>query len=337
MSDHPHAPRPGSAKEEAVDWFVRRDADPLSAAEQAAFEAWLAASPVHREAYAEVERVWSDLDSVPADQAPRLRPSGHRDYSEKTAIQRGRRAPNRRPWRWAATGAMAAGICLLLAIGMELPSRLQADVLSSVGETKTVALPDGSTAVLNTASAIAMDYSPDERRVRLLRGEAEFTVAKDAARPFRVETEGVLSKALGTVFLVRRHDDGTTVTVLESRVAVAYGGNSDSTREAILAANQQVTYTEGRGLGSLQTVDPRAATAWRRGKLIFVDQTLGDVIDELNRYHLGQILISDDALRNMKVNGVFETRDTVAVVDALETSLALSSTRLTDLLILLHR
>ena len=62
-----------------------------------------------------------------------------------------------------------------------------------------------------------------------------------------------------------------------------------------------------------------------------------EAIDELNRYYFGAILVLDGSLRSRKVNGVFETRDPVAVVDALEESLRLRSTRLSDLLILLHR
>ena len=74
-----------------------------------------------------------------------------------------------------------------------------------------------------------------------------------------------------------------------------------------------------------------------RGKLIFVDRPLGDVIDELNRYHRGRLQIIDPAIRSHRVSGVFSTGDPLAVVDALEASLGLHSTRLTRYLVLLHR
>lgn len=332
MSDHPREPGPSSATEEAIDWFVRRDADPLSAPEQAAFEAWLAADPAHRAAHAEIERIWSDLS---AHGDARHRAVRRTDRGAELAASSGLYAPRSRSWRWSAVGA-AAGIVLLV-VAADMPMRLQADVMSGVGETRTATLPDGSTAVLNTDSAIAVDYAPDQRRVRLLRGEVEFTVAADASRPFRVEAAGGHSTALGTVFSVRRQNHGATVAVLQGAVAIAYGRDAGPAQEVALGPEQQVTYAAGRGLGPVEKADRDSATAWRRGKLIFVDRDLGDAIDELDRYHLGAIRILDDSLRSRKVNGVFETRDPVAVVDALEESLSLRSTRLSGLLILLHR
>ena len=321
MSDHSREPEPNSAAEKAADWLVRRDAGPLSPSEQAAFQAWLGADPAHRAAHAELERIWAELDHVPARGKAQLRAAnGHRP----------------RPWAWGAVGAAACAL-LLVVLGADLPTRLQADAISSVGETKEVQLPDGSTAVLNTDSAIAVDYAPGRRRVRLLRGEAEFTVATDAGRPFTVEAAGGDSTALGTVFVVRRRDDGATVAVTESKVAIAYGRDAGQAQEVVLGPEQQVTYATGRGLGPVEKIDPQSATAWRRGKLLFVDRPLGEAIDELNRYHYGGIRILDDSLRDRKVNGVFDTRDPVAVVDALEEALSLRSTRLSDLLILLHR
>ena len=322
----------------AVEWFVRRDGNTLSVEEQAAFEAWLAADPAHTAAYAEVERIWSELDDVPANRARQRRGDGPAVARAAPADTRRRPPPPARAWRRLAAGGLAACLCLFfLAVGTDLPTRLRADAHTGVGKTKQVTLPDGSTAVLNTASAIAIDYAAKARRVRLLKGEAAFTVAEDANRPFAVETDDGLSTALGTVFLVRRHEDATTVTVIESKVAVAPEERPASALEAVLSANQRVTYAAGLGLGPIETVDPRAATAWQRGKLIFVELALGDVIAELNRYHVGQILIVDEALRDMRVNGVFDTGDTVGTLDALEVSLGLGSTRLTDLLILLHR
>lgn len=313
MPDHPPERHWHPAMQAAVDWLVRRDAGPLSAAEQTAFAAWLG-DPEHGRAYGEAERLWSDLGRLPVPVA--------------VAVH----AP-RRPWRMAAIGGVAAAMCVLLSVGMDLPLRLRADALSGIGEMKAVALPDGSTVTLNTDSAIAIDYSTNERRVRLLRGEAEFTVAKAGGRPFRVEAAGGTSTALGTVFLVRRHAEGATVTVIESRVAVAH--EREREREIVLAANERVTYSDG--FGPVEQVDPHAAASWPRGKLIFADRPLGEVIDELNRYHVGQIRILDTSLRDRRVNGVFETRAPVAVIDALERSLGLRSTRLSNWLILLHR
>lgn len=342
MTNDPQDTAPDPVLEDAVEWFVRRDAGNLSEAERTAFEAWLATDPAHARAYAEVERTWADLDRLPAGRAPRLHAAGVEasvdatdEFGAVPAIGR------RRAWRRLVGTAVAAGLGLLLVFGWDLPTRLRADAVSGTGETLSLTLPDGSTVLLNTVSALAVEYSPGQRRVRLLRGEAAFTVAKGARRPFVVEADSGRSTALGTVFLVRRLDSGATVTVLESRVAVEYGRTSGDTsgdgQKAVLAPGQRIAYTVGRGLGRVETVDPQVAAAWRRGKLIFVDRPLGEVIDELDRYHRGEIRIVDESLRDRKVTGVFETRDPLAVVDALETTLGIRSTRLSSLLVLLHQ
>ena len=323
------------ALEEAIDWFVRRDAHALTSAEQAEFNAWLGADPQNKAAYDHIRQLWSDLDEVPAAANPRTSPT-RTGHGAPISIAR-LRGPRKRTRIWQTACAIAAGMGLFfLALGADLPVRMQADALTAIGEVKAVPLPDGSTALLNTDSAIAIDYSSERRRIRLLSGEAEFSVAQDPSRPFQVAAEGGVSTALGTVFLVRRHSTQTTVTVLESRVAVTLDEASASNHEVLLKANRQVAYSEGQGIGAVQIIDPRSVTAWKRGKLIFSDVTLGAVVEELNRYHPGKIVIGEQRLRDMKVNGVFETRDPVAVVNALEASLELNSTRLTDLLILLH-
>ncbi len=323
------------ALEEAIDWFVRRDAHAQTSAEQTAFNAWLGADLQNKAAYDHIQQLWSGLDEVPAAANPPAfdAKTGCGQPKANALIQRSRK--RRRIWRTAC--ALAAGTALFfIALGSDLPIRIQADALTAVGEVKAVPLPDGSTALLNTDSAIAIDYSSAQRRIHLLTGEAEFSVAKDHDRPFQVAADGGVSTALGTVFLVRRHSTETTVTVLESRVAVTLDDAGGGNHEALLTANHQVAYSDGQGIGPPRTIDPKTATAWQRGKLIFSDVTLGAVIEELNRYHPGKIMIGNQRLRDMKVNGVFETRDPVAVVKALEASLGLRSTRLTDLLILLH-
>lgn len=319
--------------EEATNWFVRRDAGALTSEEQADFDAWLGADPQNEAAYGTIQQLWSDLDEVPAAVKPRALPAKPR-HGEPTAIVP-LQGSRKRKRIWQAACALAAGTALFfIALGNDLSLRMQADALTAVGEIKAVTLPDGSTALLNTDSALAIDYSAEQRRIRLLSGEAEFSVAADPDRPFQVAAEGGVSTALGTIFLVRRHSTETTVTVLESRVAVTL--DSAEHQEVLLTANRQVAYSERQGVGAVKVIDPKSVTAWQRGKLIFSDVTLGAVIEELNRYHPGKIMIGEQRLRDMKVNGVFETHDPVAVVNALEASLGLSSTRLTNLLILLH-
>lgn len=306
------------ALEEAAAWFFRQEDRPLSPQEDAHFRAWLAVSQEHRAAYAEISGTWHELGSLP--------------YSDSS----GYRLPPPARGNFFRPLSATLTLCLFLAGGawyLDIATRLRAENYTAVGELKTVELADGSHIELNSASAIAIAYSNRERRIRLLKGEATFTVSADPARPFVVEARGGAATALGTVYSVRDTDESVAVTVIESHVAVTAEAGSAGVE---LRQDQRVHYANGR-IGAIEPVDAAAETAWRRKKLIFVDRPLGEVVDELNRYHRGVIRIIDGSIRARRVSGVFETGDIVGVIDALEKSFGFNDTRLGDFLILIHR
>jgi transmembrane sensor len=308
--------------EEAAEWFFRQDGGSLSPAEEARFRAWLAASEDHRAAYAEISGTWHEMGSVPVPARPLRAPARRSRTGFSTSVFR--------------PIAAALAVCLFLTGGawyLDVPTRVLADNYAAVGELETVTLPDGSVAELNSGSAIALAYSAGERRIRLLKGEAMFTVSADAGRPFIVEALGGEAKALGTVYGVREDGSSVTVTVVESHVAVSVGAGGASVR---LNPDERIRY-EGGHLGAVEPVDTESETAWRRRKLIFVDRPLGEVVDELNRYHRGMIRIIDGSIRARRISGVFETGDIVGVIDALEKSFGFRDTRLGGFVILIHR
>ncbi|CEJ15504.1 fec operon regulator FecR [bacterium YEK0313] len=302
-----------SVRDEAAEWYFRRDGGPLDPAGEAAFQRWLAASPAHRAAFDELDATWAKLARLPRGAAA---------------------AAGVRPGRRLAAAAVLFAAAFAAAQVLDVPTRLAADAYTAVGETRVVRLDDGSSVTLNTGSAVAASYDDTMRRVTLLRGEAVFQVATDPRRPFVVAAAGGAARALGTVFAVRLDGDGATVTVVESRVAVSHPAGRPAAAE--LRAGEAVHYAAA-GLGPVHGVDADAETAWRRGKLVFVNRPLGSVVAELGRYHAGRIVISDPGISGHLVSGVFDLGDPLRVLDALEASLNLRSTRLTRYLVLLHR
>ncbi|MBY3075192.1 FecR family protein [Rhizobium laguerreae] len=302
--------------EQAAEWFFRRDGGRLSVEDEVAFRSWLAASDRHRAAYSEIAGTWQDLGAIQPTPAVLTPPPPARDFLRPIA-------------------AAFTFLCLL-GLGtyvLDVPSRLFADGYTAVGEFQVLALPDGSTAEMNSGTAITIAYSSGERRIHLMKGEAVFTVTSDQHRPFIVESEGGEATALGTVYGVRNDDRGGVVTVVESHVAVS-GKPAGASVE--LGPDERVRYEDGH-LGAIEKVDAASETAWRRRKLIFVDQPLGEVVNELNRYHKGVIRIVDESISARRVSGVFETNDIVKVIDALEKSFGFNDTRLGSLVILIHR
>ena len=288
--------------QEAALWVARLSSADASAEDRRAFELWRAASPAHAEAFDDLSDLWSELGGVaPVKSAKATKPGG----GGLVALL-------------AAAGLGAA----LYSAGFV--DRLRADHWTSVGEIRVVQLADGSEATLDTDSAIALRFVAGERRVELLRGQAFFAVAPDAARPFVVTADGLSATALGTRYEVARAPlTGPEVVVEEGVVEVRAG--ADRLR---LEAGDGAARVEG---GRLVETDPpggaRDAVAWREGRLVFSGRRLGDLLAEIGRYRNGPILLLDDRASALRVSGVFDLGDPEAALSAIEATFPVKMTR----------
>ena len=321
-------PQPGIAlSDDAMGWLVRLRSGRATPADQAAFAAWRNRSPAHEAAACEAEALWRDVGATTAAAA----------FAESQALEvgatpppAGDRSPQRRrklPRRAVFLGGLAASLAVAVLASEALGpvAGLFADHVSRRGERRDVRLPDGSVAFLNTATALSLSYSDGERRLTLNSGEAAFEVAGDAARPFVVEVADGEIRALGTVFAVRRDGDVARVVVTEGAVRVRLDEGGPS---ALLGTGQQTTFGPGRHLADPEPADLAAATAWRRGKLIFNRRPLVEVVSELDRYSVNRTVIMDDGLKTLQVTGVFELEEPEEIWRSLERGLQVEVIRL---------
>ncbi|QLF95037.1 FecR family protein [Pseudomonas sp. ABC1] len=294
-------------EDQAIERLVHLHSGRATAADRQAFAHWSQLSDAHRAAAQGAQSLWDDLPQTEA--ARHFVPP----------------AP-RRTRRRLLTVALAASLAIVVVGGALLDPlvTLRADHVTTVGERRQLHLQDGSQLWLNSASAVAIDYSPGSRTVRLLKGEALFDVAKDATRPFIVQAGDGSVRAVGTRFDVDLHARHTDVVVSEGIVEVT-SGKQTAVR---LVAGQGVTYQAGQPLGALRQVDAQDSTAWQRGKLIFNRRPLGEVLAELERHLPGKLHLTDDALRGLRISGVFELDDPQAALRTLEQTQPLSITRL---------
>jgi transmembrane sensor len=307
-------------------WWVRLDSDTVSARERNEFACWLAADPRHRQAFDVVCALWDELDAVKQRFDSAQRTASLAERSRSPALFRS---------LWAAPAL--AMCCLALWLFSPLPMLLRADFHAGYGEMRDIRLSDDSIVHLNSNSALAVHIDGSQRQLTLLQGEAWFEVSPDKARPFQVHAEHGTVTALGTAFNIRLRNSQTEVSVTQHSVAIDVEQAEGRALHAVVGEGQQLVYDQQAGLGHIKTIDSRTVTAWQRGKLVFENQPLGEVMAELNRYHRGYLLISDDSIAQRRVNGVFRTDQPLAVIDALESSLSVHSTRINDYLILLHR
>lgn len=318
------ATRADAAFEAASRWHARLREPNADAQAHAAFQAWLADDPSHFEAYEQAERLWTAMGGAPG---------GRRDEAAITALVESA-APRRRLGRGLMAGLL---LCLSLA-GAEWVRRgglddLRADHIASIGEHRVIRLEDGSVVELNTDTALAVDLAPGQRRVRLFRGEAFFQVTPDPQRPFLVSTGEGEMRVTGTSFNVRLRDHVTEVGLVEGAVSLTSAADPDASLR--LSPGEEGVLTPD-GLGQVRPFEADTATAWRRGQMVFFRAPLGELIEELNRYQRGRILILSERVRALPVTGVFDTRDPAAVIDMIEATLGVSSLRLTNALIVLR-
>ncbi len=297
------------------------------ATERAALERWLEADPRHRQAFEDIERLWSALEA----------PVARAMVEERASIQP--LPPRRRRFARLAP-RLAAAACLIVAVGAVLVGgglfdSLRADHATAAGERKSVVLADGSRVMLNTGTAMAVDLNPDRRDIRLFRGEAWFEVSPDAGRPFTVKTPMGTVRVTGTRFDVRLGDGKTLVSLVEGRVELTPTAGAAGRPPVALEPGQQASLS-AKGTSAATAFDRTAAAAWRRGQLVFYDAPLTEVVAELNRYRRGHIVVADNRLRHLKISGVFSTDDTDAALDAIEGTLPVRIVRLTDYLVLLR-
>jgi transmembrane sensor len=299
---------------EAAEWQLKLAGQALDADQEQALALWLARDPRHREALAEVGIAWyGSANALESDVA-------------LAAIVR--RSERRWP-AWFAGAALAPLLAFVLAQAPQWWTTWHADELSAVGEVRSFVLPDGSTAWLDSDSAVALGFSAAGREVTLLRGAAWFEVVPDAARPFRVAADALSATALGTVYGVDARGDVVEVAVSEGRVAVDAGSAA-----VTLAAGQH--FRSGPGADGVEISDARAQArqAWREGLLSFHDEPLPDALARLDRYLPQRLLLLGDTAGTDPVTAVFPLADAELALDALARSHGLSVRRLPGLILI---
>lgn len=304
--------------DQASRWFAILHSGSATPADRRSFEGWHSASARHREAF---ERVCQAMDGI----------DRMRDDPEILALrQAAMRSSVRGRRRWRAAGA-AAGITLFVAASVTLfslgdritPFASQGDqsedpaspnmIETAVGEQSTVTLADGSVIDLNTDTRMRVHLSDDTRLVVVMRGQAIFEVARDTARPFVVVAGEHRITALGTRFEVRAEAERTAVTLLEGRVVID-DVRIDPDDEAPASGPSPVELAPGdrfvvlaSAAPVIEKADVEKVTGWRDGRVDFEEESLIDVINEINRYSVQKIHVEDADLRSLKISGSFRT------------------------------
>jgi transmembrane sensor len=333
-----------AVEDAAAEWLGRRDGG-LSVAQEAELAQWLRTDPLHAATFARLDAASRALDRLRT-----LRPIGKTEPDPDLALRHFRGWSVLLPLTISAAAALAVAYVAWWRPAREAVT-FSRTAVTEVGGLQKIGLPDGSCIGLNTDSAIDIRFTAAERRVHLIRGEADFTVAKNPKRPFVVEAKGVAVRDTGTAFDVRVHPDSVEVLVTEGCVRL-----SDLQRGTSLVApvaqgptaeirSPEVTARECAIISLVPhaaLLPPRPVTegqilqmlAWQNRKLEFDPTPLGALVAEFNRYNRRKLVVADPAIAGLKIGGTFRVDDYDTFVRLLESSFGITAERSSNEIVL---
>jgi transmembrane sensor len=287
----------------AADWFARLRSGPLSAADQAALDAWRNSDPAHGETLDRLLRQWEQSR-----------------FLARGALASGRDLGRARVWHRRPSARVAAVAALLMIViggGLQLRREVDPAPLGySAGKSsdRAVVLADGSKLILGPGSEVRVAYSPTLRRVDLLAGRARFDVVQDARRPFTVFADGGSVRAIGTVFEVELASTLVRVRLLQGRVEVRANALRAPDKAQRLSAGEAIGFARGQLVPIASAA--QSHTELPNGMLSFNDAPLASVIEQFNRHAHPGIELGSERIARLRVTGAYRVTDSHAFARA---------------------
>jgi transmembrane sensor len=278
----------------AKDWVVQIATGGATKADLQALNRWREESPDHAAAYADACRLWEMLGS-PLHAASRASdkielPGIHRPVGRRALLGGG----------LAATAAMAAGVAIVRPPFELWPSfsEFAADYHTGAGEQRTITLADHGLVEMNTRTSLNVHKGEaTSDSIELVTGEAAVAAGP---RPVVVHAGSGRSSASDAQFTVRCDGANVRVTCLSGIVEVALRGHRTT-----VEPQQQLAYAADE-VGDMTSINPDIVAGWRSGLLIFQDEPLSRVVEEVNRYRPGRIILMNATLGERRITARFK-------------------------------
>lgn len=265
--------------EEAADWLVGLVSGRATPEDATRLAAWRARSTAHEAAFREV--------------------AGVRSYA--VIASQSTKPVDRRTLLAAAGGGALA---LFAGIGLARPplglwpsyDELMADHRTAIGSRLALQPTPGVDVELSSRTAVSL--IDDGHGMRLISG-ISYVAAGPQAGIFRVRTKGVRIAARDADFNVQALANHERVACVRGTIRCEIAG-----RLTVLAANQAL-WLDADGIVRRGAVDAGKESAWRHGLLVFEGTPLGDVVDQINLYRPGRVVLTNARLGELPLNAVF--------------------------------
>jgi transmembrane sensor len=304
----------------AAAWFAKRESQAWTPVDQAELDRWLEQSTAHRIAFLRVCEAWrrfGELEALAADRTQGTIPARgtwvwrtEEPKGPAFKVRRSLAAPPRAFLHRISSQAAgaAAALTLVAAVGLSVwyLAHRGTSYQTEIGQTRSVALEDGSHVTLDTGSRIDVAVGATERHVDLIQGDAYFEVAKDPKKPFVVSLNRARVVAVGTQFYIARGDNAAIILVTEGKIRLERP--TESPREISAGFQARLDTTELR-ISRPTDREVEEMLEWRNGYLLFRDTALAEAVAKFNRYASKKMLIEDPSIGGIRIGGHFRLND----------------------------
>ena len=300
---------------EAIDWLVKLETGDLSAAEQMAFERWQAQSPQHQLAWQRLGRA-----SQPFTQVASL--SSIQALQSIEAAEQRLRDKRRSLKTLASFGGLGMTLWLsrdytgAATAGRYLYGQALADITTAAGEQKSVLLDDGGKLLLNTRSALGIDFN---NRPQLELHYGELAISNSGGAQIRAG-ENLFSPAVGAEFTLSRQDDFCRIQVVTGEVNCVVDGKNE-----LVAAGQKLKRQDNQTLRG--TASSTLNLSWRDGFISAERTPLDRFVAQLARYRPGYLTCTAP-VGKLTLSGSFPIGNTDLILENLCQILPLRQQRL---------
>ncbi|MGS2720167.1 FecR family protein [Paraglaciecola aestuariivivens] len=328
---------------QACEWISKLDRG-LSSSEEKHFANWINTSQAHRDDLFEMAKTWDNMSAL--HQLSGLFPLHHGVM------------PKRQTWFGTYTPGLAASFIFVF-LGVlgwflhgqfnaeqHLPNLLNLTAETAIGEHRQISLNDGSVIHLNTNSMVAVEFTQQQRNIKLIKGEAHFDVAHDIERPFVVHANNSSVTAVGTAFniqIAKFNDVELIVTegkvlVKNSQTDTVSGQQNDqllATGELMTAGHKALISPDKVQKVSFSQEQIQQDLAWQQGMLVFHGEPLAEALNEISRYTAISFDLADEQVKQRRVAGYFKAGDIQGLLFALENNFNITYEQTNDKTIVL--
>lgn len=208
--------------------------------------------------------------------------------------------------------AIAASILIAAIVGSFLlqdqpQSTLIGESFASISQ---VTLNDGSTVSLRPYSKIFAIEEGDAKMFYKLEGEAYFDVTSDPQRIFSVETERSKVEVLGTKFVLSEWGNTSNVYLEEGRIKFE---SLDSGNSVVLEPGESSRIDINTLSPEIIQKDPQVFKDWLNNELVFSNDRVGDIFNELEQHYNIRIQ-SSEFIEDETLSGSIELDNIDAVL-----------------------